>query len=162
MCDMTLGLKVLAAGLVICSLSCSWLVKPAEVELVGLAFPGESIVDLSVKIKNPNSFSAKASNIEYAISIGSEVVGRGRSTEVLSLGAGDSLVAHLPLSYDALALLRVLPQLANDTTVCRIEGTYRLEVLVLRPRMRFAAERRVALKDRLREVAGAASGDGSQ
>ncbi|MEO0081394.1 MAG: LEA type 2 family protein [candidate division WOR-3 bacterium] len=152
---MKYGLRVLALALLVSCLNCGWMVKPAEVELVGLAFPGESVLDLSVKVRNPNSFSAKVSDVEYTVFIGSEAVGRGRANEVLSLRGRDSLVTCLPLSYDMAALFRVLPQLAQDTIVCRVDGTYQLEVLLLKPRMKFSVERRIAVKEKLLAVLGA-------
>jgi len=56
--------------------SCGWLMKPAEVELVGLAFPGENVVDITVLMHNRNPFSARASDMEYRVSIGGDVIGR--------------------------------------------------------------------------------------
>ncbi len=128
---------------------CGWLVKPAEVELVGLTFPGENLVDITVLIRNRNPFSARASDLEYKISIGGEVIGRGRTPQVLSFGARDSLVTHFPLSYDMAALSRVLPQILQDTVVVRVDGTYRLRSLLSSPRLPFATERRIPVKARL-------------
>jgi LEA14-like dessication related protein len=134
--------------LVICC-SCGWLVKPAEVELVGLAFPGENMVDLTVLIRNRNRFSAGASDMEYKVSIGGEVIGQGHMPQVLSLGGRDSLVTHFPLSYDMAALSRVLPQILQDTVVVRVDGTYRLQSVLSRPKLSFSTERRIPVKARL-------------
>ncbi len=139
--------------------ACGWLVKPAEVELVGLTFPGENVVDISVLIRNRNLFSAKASDMEYRVSIGGEVIGRGHTPQALSLGAGDSLVTHFPLSYDLAALSRVLPQILQDTVVVRIDGTYRLRSLLSAPRLSFATERRIPVKARLGGVFRSLLGD---
>ncbi len=149
-------LRLLVAALVLSCLGCGWLVKPAEVELVGLAFPGESVVDLTVKIVNPNSFAVQASDLEYTVRINDETVGRGRRAEALGLEAGSSVVARLPLSYDLPALLRVLPGVAQDTIVCRVDGTYRLKALFAKPKLSFVSEYRVAARDRLRELLGEA------
>jgi hypothetical protein len=128
---------------------CSWLVKPAEVELVELTFPSENLVDLTVLIHNRNPFSVKASEVEYKVSIGSEVVGRGRAPGVLLFKGRDSLKTHFPIKYDAAALVRALPQILQDTVVVRVDGTYRLRSLLSRPKLPFSAERRVSVKDRL-------------
>jgi hypothetical protein len=128
---------------------CGWLVKPAEVELVGLAFPSENMVDLTVLIRNRNPFSARASDLEYRISIGGEVVGRGHAPQVLFLGSRDSLVTHFPMSYDMAALSRVLPQIMQDTVVVRVDGSYRLRSLLSMPKLPFSAERRIVVKERL-------------
>ena len=140
--------KNLLLVLVVCC-GCGWLVKPAEVELVGLAFPGENMVDITVLIRNRNPLSARASDMEYKVSIGGEVIGRGRTPQVLSIGGRDSLVTHFPMNYDMAALSRVLPQILQDTVVVRVDGTYRLRSLLSKPKLPFSAERRIAVKDRL-------------
>jgi hypothetical protein len=149
--------KLLLVLLVGCG--CGWLVKPAEVELVGLAFPGENLVDISVLIRNRNLFSARASDMEYRISIGGEVIGRGHTPQVLSLGGRDSLVTHFPLSYDMAALSRVLPQILQDTVVVRVDGTYRLRSLLSAPKFPFSTERRIPVKARLGGVFRSLLGD---
>ena len=140
--------KGLLLVLVVCS-GCGWLVKPAEVELVGLAFPGENMVDITVLIRNRNPFSARASDMAYRVSIGGEVIGQGHTPQVLSLGGRDSLVTHFPLNYDMAALSRVLPQVLQDTVVVRVDGTYRLRSVLSRPKLSFSTERRVPVKARL-------------
>jgi len=128
---------------------CSWLMKPVEVELVGLAFAGESMVDIAVLIHNRNPFSARASDMEYRVSIGGEVIGQGHTPQVLSISGRDSLVTHFPMNYDIAALSRVLPQILQDTVVVRVNGTYRLRSVVSRPKLSFSTERRVPVKARL-------------
>ena len=145
-------LKTMSKGLLLVLLlfcGCGWLVKPAEVELVGLAFPGENMVDITVLIRNRNPLSARASDMEYKVSIGGEVIGRGRTPQVLSIGGRDSLVTHFPMNYDMAALSRVLPQILQDTVVVRVDGTYRLRSLVSRPKLSFSTERRIPVKARL-------------
>jgi hypothetical protein len=153
----TMSRRLLLVMLVFCG--CGWLVKPAEVELVGLAFPGENMVDISVLIRNRNPLSARASDIEYKVSIGGEVIGRGHAPQVLSLGGGDSLVTHFPLSYDVAALVRVLPQILRDTVVVRVDGTYRLRSLFSTPKLPFSTERRIPVKARLGGVFRSLLGD---
>jgi LEA14-like dessication related protein len=131
---------------------CTLLLKPAEVELVGLSFPGESIVDLTVKLKNPNLLPAKVTRADYSVRVGDATIGQGRTSEVINLGARDSLVARFPLEYNLVALVQVLPQLVRDTVVCRVDGSYRLEALLLSPTIRFSTERRVAVKDKAVEA----------
>ena len=128
---------------------CGWLVKPAEVELVELTFPSENMVDLTVLIHNRNPFSVKASGLEYQVSIGSEVVGRGQAPGVLLFKGRDSLQTHFPIKYDPAALVRALPQIMQDTVVVRVDGSYRMRSLLSRPKLSFSAERRIAVKDRL-------------
>jgi hypothetical protein len=140
-----LPILVLACG-------CGWLVKPAEVELVGLAFPGENMVDIAVLIRNRNPLSVRASDMEYRASIGGEVIGRGHTPQVLSIGGRDSLVTHFPMNYDMAALSRILPQILQDTVVVRVDGTYRLRSVLSRPKLSFSAERRIPVKARLGEV----------
>ncbi len=140
--------KGLLLVLVVCC-GCGWLVKPAEVELVELAFPDENVVDITVLIRNRNPLSARASDMEYKVSIGGEVIGWGHSPQVLSIGGRDSLVTHFPMDYDVAALSRVLPQILQDTVVVRVDGTYRLRSVVSRPKFSFSTERRIPVKDRL-------------
>ncbi len=140
--------KILLLVLVV-SCGCGWLVKPAEVELVGLAFPNEDVVDITVLVRNRNSFSAKASDMEYRVSIGGEVIGRGRTAQVLSIGGRDSLVTHFPMNYDIAALSRALPQILQDTVVVRVDGTYRLQSVLSKPKLSFSTERRIPVKARL-------------
>ena len=140
--------KILLLVLVV-SCGCGWLVKPAEVELVGLAFPDENMVDITVLIRNRNSFSAKASDLEYRVSIGGEAIGRGHTSQVLSIGGRDSLVTHFPMNYDIAALSRVLPQILQDTVVVRVDGPYRLRSVLSRPKLPFSTERRIPVKARL-------------
>ena len=153
----TISRRFLLVLLVCCS--CGWLAKPAEVELVGLTFPGENVVDISVLIHNRNLFSARASDMEYRVSIGGEVIGRGHMPQVLSIGGGDSLVTHFPLSYDMAALSRVLPQILQDTVVVRVDGTYRLRSLLSTPKLSFATERRIPVKARLGGIFRSLLGD---
>jgi hypothetical protein len=144
--------KAMSKGLLlvlVVSCGCGWLVRPAEVELVGLAFPSENMVDITVSIHNRNPFSARASDMEYKVSIGGEVIGRGHTPQVLSIGGRDSLVTHFPMNYDIAALSRVLPQILQDTVVVRVDGTYRLRSVVSRPKLSFSTERRIPVKARL-------------
>ena len=134
------------------SCGCGWLMKPAEVELVGLAFPSESAVDITVLIYNRNPFSATASDLEYRVSIGGEAIGRGHTSQVLSIGGRDSLVTNFPMNYDIAALSRVLPQILQDTVVVRIDGSYRLRSVLSRPKLQFSTERRIPVKARLEGV----------
>ena len=138
---------------------CSLLVKPAEVELVGLAFPSENFMDLAVVVRNRNAFSARASDMEYRITIGGEEVGRGHTHETLSIRGGGSLKTHFPVRYDPAALVRVLPQITQDTVVVRVDGTYRLRSLVLMPQLQFSAERRIAVKEKLGGILKSLFGD---
>ncbi len=131
---------------------CNLLLKPAEVELVGLAFSGERVVDLSVRIRNPNAVAVRASEVEYTVNIGPEVIGQGRTSEVIKLGPRGSVVTRFPLSYDLAAMVRAIPQLTRDTVVCQVQGSYRLEALLFRPKLRFAVERRVAVKHELLNI----------
>ena len=143
----TMSKRLLLGLVLLCG--CGWLVKPAEVELVELTFPSENMVDLTVLIHNRNPFSVKASGLEYQVSIGSEVVGRGQAPGVLLFKARDSLKTHFPIKYDAAALVRALPQIMQDTVVVRVDGSYRMRSLLSRPKLAFSAERRIAVKDRL-------------
>ena len=140
--------KSLLLVLVVCC-GCGWLVRPAEVELVGLAFPSENVVDITVLIHNRNQFSATASDLEYRVSIGGEVIGRGHMSQVLSIGGRDSLATHFPMDYNIAALSRVLPQILQDTVVVRVDGTYRLRSVLSRPKLPFSTERRIPVKARL-------------
>jgi len=142
-----MSLRLLLVLVVCCG--CGLLVKPAEVELVELTFPSENMVDLTVFIHNHNPFSVKVSGLEYRVSIGSEVVGRGQAPGVLLFKGRDSLQTHFPIKYDAAALVRALPQIMQDTVVVRVDGSYRLRSLLSRPKLPFSAERRIAVKDRL-------------
>jgi hypothetical protein len=153
----TMSKRLLLVIVLFCG--CNWWVKPAEVELVGLAFPGENVVDISVLIRNRNLFSARASDMEYRVSIGGEVIGRGHAPQVLSLGGRDSVVTHFPLSYDMAALSRVLPQILQDTVVVRIDGAYRLRSLLSTPKLTFATERRIPVKARLGGIFRSLLGD---
>jgi LEA14-like dessication related protein len=153
----TLPKKLLLVLVIFCG--CGWFVKPAEVELVGLAFPGENLVDIAVLIRNRNPFSARASDMEYRVSIGGEVIGRGHTPQVLFLGGRDSLVTHFPMSYDMAALSRVLPQILQDTVVVRVDGTYRLRSLLSAPKLPYSTERRIPVKARLGGIFRSLLGD---
>lgn len=153
------SVRRIAYSLLLLAAGCNLLLKPAEVELVGLSFPGESVVDLSVKLKNPNLLAAKVSRTEYSVRIGDVMVGRGRTPEVISLAGRDSIVVRFPLRYSPAALLSVLPQLPADTVVCRVTGSYRLEALLLRPTLQFSTERRVPVREKAAEALKRILGD---
>jgi len=131
---------------------CGWLVKPAEVELVALAFPSENMVDLTLLIRNRNPFSVKVSEVEYRVAIGGEEVGLGHAPEVLLFKSRDSLETHFPVRYDPAALVGVLPQIMQDTVVVRVDGSYRLHALLSKPKLTFSAERRIAVKEKLEGI----------
>ncbi|MFO7675691.1 MAG: LEA type 2 family protein [bacterium] len=134
------------------AVSCSWLVKPVEARLAGLAWNPEQGLELAVVATNPNRFAVRLSELEYRLAVEGTAVGRGRYPGELELRPGVATLVRLPFTPDAAGILRSLPRLAGDDAACRVEGEYRLRTPLGRVRLGFRVEERLAVRERLREA----------
>jgi|GEM_PF-1289086 LEA14-like dessication related protein len=128
-------------------LSCVPPVKAPEVRLrtIGLDSLQEPIVGLA--IYNPNPFPLHVQSVDYEVSLGDRLCGRGRRSQPLFLDAHDTTSADFSLSVDWTSLGEAIPLLLTDSVVFGVKGSYMVSTVFGRRRFRFNGSRAVSVKD---------------
>lgn len=128
-------------------LSCVSPVKAPEVRLltIGLDSLQEPVVGLA--IYNPNPFPLYVQSIDYEVSLGDRLCGRGRRSQPLFLDAHDTTNADFSLSVDWTSLGEAIPLLLQESVVLGVKGSYGVSTVFGRRRFRFNGSREVSVKD---------------
>jgi LEA14-like dessication related protein len=142
----TTGLLVLAR--------CLPSVRPPGFELLGVRADSSSELVVTLAVSNPNSFSIKAQDLDYRILIDTNVCGSGSIAEPLEVRARDTAQVEFPLQVDIVSIIRSLPSVFSDTVKVRIEGSYSVSTLFGLRRFKLDREKRLVLKDELKNVLG--------
>jgi LEA14-like dessication related protein len=135
-------------------LSCVPSVKAPEVRLraVGLDSMQETVVTLA--IYNPNGFPLHVQSVDYEVSVGDRLCGKGLRSEPLFLDARDTTNADFGLSVDWSSLGEAIPSLLTDSVVLGVKGSYAVSTVFGRRRFRFHGSRAVSVKDEVGEFIG--------
>ncbi|MBM3332670.1 LEA type 2 family protein [candidate division WOR-3 bacterium] len=138
-----------AAAYVLWLAACSPSIKTPDVRLRSIDQKSADTTVVGLEIVNPNRFPLRVMSVDYDVSIGDRLCGRGRRSEGLFLDARDTTVADFPLVIDYAGLLSSIPALLTDSVVFSVKGSYLVSTIVGRRRFGFGGERKVAVKDEL-------------
>jgi LEA14-like dessication related protein len=131
-------------------LSCMPAVKAPEVRLraIGLDSLQETVVTLSVY--NPNPFPLRVQSVDYEVSVGDRLCGRGLRSEPLLLAARDTTDADFSLSVNWGNLGEAIPLLLTDSVMLGVKGSYAVSTVFGRRRFQFNGGRTVSVRDEVR------------
>jgi LEA14-like dessication related protein len=143
------ALSVWMAAAVLLLAACGPQVRTPEVRLrtINTKSAGETVIGL--EIVNPNRFPLHVMSVDYEVSIGERLCGKGRRSDELLLDARDTMLADFPLVIDYSELLKSVPALFTDTVVFGVKGRYVVSTFVGRRQFGFSGSRKVVLKDEL-------------
>lgn len=130
--------------------ACGPAVRAPEVRLRSINATSADETVVGLEIFNPNRFPLHVLSVDYEVSVGKRLCGRGLRSEALFLDAGDTTLADFPLAIDYSELAKSIPALPNDTVVFSVKGRYLVSTFVGRRRFGFSGERKVAVKDELK------------
>jgi LEA14-like dessication related protein len=123
-------LAVPAASVVLLLAACAVSVKAPEVRLRSIDPKSADTTFVGLEVVNPNRFPLRIMSVDYDVSIGDRLCGRGRRSEVLFLDARDTTVADFPLVIDYAELLKAIPALFTDSVVFSVKGRYVVSTFV--------------------------------
>ncbi len=131
-------------------LACGPAVKAPEVRFQGICLDSmrEAVVTLSVY--NPNRFPLHLQSVDYEVSLGGRLCGKGQRSEALFLDARDTTNADFRLSVDWGNLGEAIPCLLTDSIVLGVKGNCAVKTVFGRRRFGFNGSRRVSVKDEVR------------
>ena len=86
-------------------------------------------------------------SVDYEVSVGKRLCGRGRRKEPLFLDARDTTEAEFSLSLDWGGVAEALPALLTDSVVFGVKGSYVVSMVFGRRRFGFDGRRTVSVKD---------------
>ena len=143
----TRRLIVPAAAIVLLLAACAPAIRTPEVWLRSFNARSAEGTVVGLEIVNPNPFPLCVLSVDYEVSVGERVCGKGRRSEELVLDARDTTLADFPLAIDYPELLKSMPTLFTDTVVFSVKGRYVVSTVVGRRSFGFGGERKVAVKD---------------
>ncbi len=73
----------------------------------------EVVLDVRVRVRNPNAFPLPLGKIDYALALGGTTVARADSAELAPVAAGASTVVPIPVRLDVASAGRVAAELAR-------------------------------------------------
>ena len=136
-----------AAAIVLLLAACGPAIRTPEVRLRSVGARSAEGTVVGLEIVNPNPFPLRVLSVDYEVSVGDRVCGKGRRSEELVLDARDTTLADFPLAIDYAELLKSMPALFTDTIVFSVKGRYVVSTVVGRRSFGFSGERKVAVKD---------------
>jgi len=131
-------------------LACAPGIRVPEVRLhsVSARSARETVVGLA--IYNPNRFPLRVQSVDYEVSVGGKLCGRGRRAELLLLDARDTTDAEFSLALDWGGVAEAIPSLLTDSVVFGVKGSYAVSTMFGRRRFGFDGRRTVSVKDEVR------------
>ena len=139
-------LLLLAATL----LSCGPAVKAPDIRLHAVSLDSMRQTVVGLAIYNPNPFPIHVQSIDYEVSLGDRLCGKGQRSEPLFLDARDTTNADFSLSVDWGNLGEAIPYLLTDSVMLGVKGNYAVATVFGRHRFRFDGSRKVSVKDEVR------------
>jgi len=134
--------------LVAAFLACRPGIRAPEFQLRSVSARQETVVGLA--IYNPNRFPLRVQSVDYEISVGDKLCGKGRREEPLFLDARDTTDAEFSLALDWNGVAEAFPSLFTDSVVLRMKGSYVVSTVFGRRRFGFDGQRTVSVKDEIR------------
>ena len=134
---------LLAAAL----LACAPGIRAPEVRLRSVSARSAQETVVGLAIYNPNRFPLRVRSVDYELSVGEKLCGRGRREEPLFLDARDTTDAEFSLTLDWGGVARAIPALLTDSVVFDVSGSYVVSTVFGRRRFGFDGRRTVSVKD---------------
>ena len=139
-----------AAAVALLLAACGPAVMAPEVRLRSINARSAEETVVGLEIVNPNRFPLRVLSVNYEVSVGDRLCGKGQRSEALFLDAGDTPLADFPLAIDYAELLKSMPALFTDTVVFGVKGRYVVSTFAGQRRFGFSGERKVAVKDEVK------------
>jgi LEA14-like dessication related protein len=136
--------------LVAAILGCKPGVKAPDIKLRSVSARSSQETVIGLAIYNPNRFPLHVQSVDYEISVGDKLCGRGRRDEPLFIDARDSADAEFGLSLDWNGVAEAFPSLLTDSVVFGVKGSYVVSTVFGRRRFGFNGRRTVSVKDGVR------------
>jgi len=146
----TRRLAAAATAVTLLLAACAPAITAPEVRLQSINAKSADEMVVGLEIINPNRFRLRVLLVDYEVSVGDRLCGRGRRSEELFLAARDTTVADFPLAIDYSELLNSIPALFTDSVVFGVQGSYVVSTVVGRRRFGFSGKRKVAVKDEVK------------
>ena len=131
-------------------LGCRPGIKAPEIRLRSVSARSSQETVVGLAIYNPNRFPLRVQSVDYAISVGEKLCGKGCREEPLFIDARDSAVAEFGLSLDWNGVAEAFPSLLTDSVVFGVKGSYVVSTVFGRRRFGFDGRRTVSVKDEVR------------
>jgi LEA14-like dessication related protein len=152
------GLRLLVAGrgrllpvlLAATFLACRPGIRAPEFQLRSVSAKSSQETVLGLAIYNPNRFPLRVQSVDYEISVGEKLCGRGRREEPLFIDARDTTEAEFSLSLDWNGVAEAFPSLLTDSVVLSVKGSYVVSTVFGRRRFGFDGRKTVSVKDEVR------------
>ena len=139
-----------AGAVVLLLAACAPAVVAPEVWLRSINASSAEQTLVGLGIFNPNRFPLRVLSVDYEVSVGERLCGKGQRSEALFLGARDTTLADFPLAIDYSELLGSIPTLFTDSVVFSVKGRYLVSTFVGRRSFGFNGERKVSVKDEVK------------
>ena len=141
---------LLVSAAVLLLAACGPSVTTPEFRLRSIEARSAQETTVGLEIYNPNRFPLRVLSVDYEVSVGDRLCGKGRRSEALVLNARDTTTADFPLAIDYSELLSSIPALFTDSVVFSVNGRYVVATFVGRRSFGFSGERKVAIKDEVK------------
>ena len=138
---------VVPAAALLLLVACGPAIRKPEVRVRSVNARSAEEMVAQLEIVNPNPFLLRVLSVDYEVSVGDRLCGKGRRSEELVLAARDTTFADFPLAIDYLELLKSIPGLLADTVLLSVKGRYMVATFAGRRRFGFSGERKVAVRD---------------
>jgi|WetSurMetagenome_2_1015567.scaffolds.fasta_scaffold102674_2 LEA14-like dessication related protein len=142
--------KLLVALLAAVFLACAPGIRAPEVRVQSVSAKSAQETIVGLAIYNPNPFPLHVQSVDYEVSVGKNLCGRGRREELLFLDARETTDAEFNLSLDWSGVMEALPSLLTDSVTFSVKGSYVASTVFGRRRFGFDGRRTVSVKDEAR------------
>ena len=142
--------RLLPVLLVAAFLACKPGIRAPEFQLRSVSARSSQEAVVGLAIYNPNRFPLHVQSVDYEISVGEKLCGKGRREESLFLDARDTTDAEFSLSLDWNGVAEAFPALLTDSIVLSVKGNYVVSTVFGRRRFGFDGCKTVSVKDEVR------------
>ena len=131
-------------------LACRPGIRAPEFQLRSVSAKSSKETVVGLAIYNPNRFPLHVRSVDYEISVGEKLCGRGRREEPLFIDARDTTEAEFSLSLDWNGVAEAFPSLLTDSVVLSVKGSYVVSTVFGRRRFGFDGSKTVSVKNEVR------------
>ena len=142
--------RLLPVLLVAAFLVCRPGIRAPEFQLRSVSARSSQETVVGLAIYNPNRFPLHVQSVDYEISVGEKLFGKGRREEPLFLDARDTTDAEFSVALDWNGVAEAFPPLLTDSVVLGVKGNYVVSTVFGRRRFGFDGRRTVSVKDGIR------------
>jgi LEA14-like dessication related protein len=148
---LTAGKSALLPVLLVAAfLACKPGISALEFQLRSVSARSSQEAVVGLAIYNPNRFPLRVRSVDYEVSVGEKLCGKGRREEPLFLDGRDTTDAEFSLSLDWGGVAEAFPFLLTDSVVLGVKGNYVVSTVFGRRRFWFDGRKTVSVKDDVR------------